>query len=47
MAGPTVLKMGGFGGLQSAVVRGHVLALRERNERAYKLASSLVSHFSL
>ena len=42
-----VLKMGGFGGLQSAAVRGHVLASRERSERAYKLASSLVSHFSL
>jgi hypothetical protein len=38
--------MGGFGGLQSAAVGGHVLASRERSERAYRLASSLVSHFS-
>ena len=41
-----VLKMGGFGGLQSAAVRGHVVASRELNDWAYKLASSLVSHFS-
>ena len=38
--------MGGFGGLRSAAVCGHVLASRERSERAYKLVSSLVSHFS-
>jgi hypothetical protein len=42
----TVLKVGGFGGLQSAAVRGHVVASRELNDWAYKLASSLVSHFS-
>ena len=42
-----VLSMSSFGGLQSVAVRGHVLASRERSERAYKLASSLVSHFSL
>ncbi len=32
-----VLNIGGFGGLQSAVVRGHVLASREHSERAYML----------
>ena len=40
-AGPTVLKMGGFGGLQSAAVRGHVLASRERSEQAYPLRPAL------